>query len=99
MIDEMMVVLRQEEADDIAHKDRCENADNANANELDDLEAAIEKTEDKIKSTKETKTAVEGELQTTEDNMGKTQGEIDELTKFRTTESDDFKKESSKQLK
>jgi len=37
MVDEMMVVLRKEEADDIAHRDRCENSENANKNELADL--------------------------------------------------------------
>merc|ERR1740130_2615597 len=49
MVDEMMVVLRKEEADDIAHRDRCENSENANKNELADLAADIQKTKNSIK--------------------------------------------------
>merc|ERR1719491_540402 len=50
MIDEMMELLRKEEADDIAHRDRCENSENANKNELADLDANIKKTENANKN-------------------------------------------------
>merc|ERR1719401_3216963 len=37
-IDEMIALLRKEEQEDIEHRDICENNENANKNELDDLE-------------------------------------------------------------
>merc|ERR1719352_1768402 len=45
MIDEMISLLRKEEQEDIEHRDRCENSQNANGNELDDLAHDIKKTE------------------------------------------------------
>jgi len=49
MIDQMMVLLRKEEAADIVHRDLCENSENANKNELADIENAIQKTDAMIK--------------------------------------------------
>merc|ERR1712187_356152 len=36
MIDEMIGLLRKEEQEDIEHRDRCENSQNANKNEFED---------------------------------------------------------------
>merc|ERR1719454_2575719 len=44
MIDTMIALLRKEEMEDIEHRDRCENSENANTNEIDDLDHEIEKT-------------------------------------------------------
>merc|ERR1719162_1288264 len=91
MVDEMMEVLRKEEADDIAHRDRCENSENANKNELADLTADIKKTEDSIKRMENTVkdqavdvTVLEGDIAATENDMA-------ELLKFRNKEEVDFK--------
>lgn len=48
MIDKMMEVLRAEEQEDIEHRDRCENGENANSNEMEDLSSAIAKTDKKL---------------------------------------------------
>merc|ERR1719214_553861 len=47
MIDDMMAVLRKEEQDDIAHRDRCENGQNANKNSMEDLNNDITKAKKK----------------------------------------------------
>merc|ERR1719352_882281 len=92
MIDDMMVVLRKEEAEDIAQRDRCENGENANKNELEDLENSIEKTKDKIDRLGNSKKEVLGELDAVKEAIKDTKGEMEELLKFRNEESDAFKK-------
>merc|ERR1719265_1114129 len=44
MIDDMIALLRKEEAADIVHRDLCENSQNANKNEMADLQSMIEKS-------------------------------------------------------
>jgi hypothetical protein len=44
MIDHMIELVRKEEAEDIAHRDRCQNAEGKNANDMEDIKAAQEKT-------------------------------------------------------
>merc|ERR1711956_202892 len=48
MIDHMIELIRKEEAEDIAHRDRCHNAEGKNANDMEDIEAAKKKTKEKI---------------------------------------------------
>jgi len=43
MIDDMIKLLRKEEASDIEHRDKCERDINKNKNELEDLQTAIDK--------------------------------------------------------
>merc|ERR1719424_2795669 len=79
MIDEMTADLREEEQDDIDHRDRCEGKQNDNKNSKEDSQNAIDKAADKIK-------ALEGAIKTKEDEIKqlgkdiaaaeKTQGEI-----------------------
>jgi hypothetical protein len=66
MVDEMIEVLRKEEADDIAHRDRCENAQNANKNEAADLASSIKKTEASLKRMGNTKKTLLAEIKTLE---------------------------------
>jgi len=77
-IDKMMEILRKEEQSDIEHRDRCENGQNANANEMDDVNANIEKTKDNIerlerskKAAQEEKEAVEAEIKESDENLAK----------------------------
>jgi len=76
MIDQMIGVLRKEEQDDIEHRDRCENNQNANKNEMADLDHEMKKTTESLARMKRTKgdlekdiTAVTGDIQATEDDM------------------------------
>jgi len=78
MIDEMVALLREEEQSDIAHRDRCENGENANANEMEDAQSEIAKTDKKLgrldRSTKNAEKeldAVKGEIRESKANLQK----------------------------
>merc|ERR1719478_1592421 len=87
----MIALLRQEEADDIAHRDRCENAQNANANEAADLEHAIKKTEASLKRMGNTKKELEDEIGALEKEIAATNKDMKELLDFRNKEEADFR--------
>jgi len=91
MVDEMMVVLRKEEADDIAHRDRCENSENANKNELADLAAYIQKTNHSIKRMENTEKDQTADIKEMEGEIAATKDDMAELLKFRNQEEADFK--------
>merc|ERR1719331_3243751 len=91
MIDDMIVLLRKEEQDDIEHRDRCENAQNANGNELADLKNDIKKTEASLKRMGNTKKDLEDEIGALEKEIAATKKDMAELLKFRNKESADFK--------
>jgi len=60
MIDDMIKLLRKEEASDIEHRDKCEQEINKNKNELEDLQTAIDKATaslDRMSNTKKDNTA------------------------------------------
>jgi len=92
MIDEMIAVLRKEEQDDIAHRDRCENAANANKNQLADLDADIKKTEKAIKRMGNTKMELEGDIDKLKGQIKDTKKEMKDLLDFRNKEEAQFKK-------
>jgi len=90
MIDEMMTLLRTEEQDDIKHRDRCENAQNANSNEMADLKESIKKTKDSLGRMAREKKDLEGDVKNLEGEIKATTDDMDELLKFRNKESKDF---------
>jgi len=65
-VDQMIANLREEEQEDIVHRDRCQRADGKNTNDMQDINSAMTK----LNST---------ELQLQGDE-GKLQGEVDTLT-------------------
>merc|ERR1719421_820290 len=72
----MIVELRKEGQDDIDHKDRCQRAQNGNANENEDLQTRIEKLTTEIKRLNGVKdqlradiTTAEGDIESTETDM------------------------------
>jgi len=78
MIDQMMALLRKEEQSDIEHRDRCENNQNANTNQLADAESAIANTDKKLARLDRTKDnkiqeldAVRGEIDSSNDALAK----------------------------
>jgi len=91
MIDEMIGLLRVEEQEDIEHRDRCENNQNANANEIGDLEHEIKKTKDSLKRMGNTKGELEEEISNLEDEIKATKGDMAELLKFRNEDVKDFR--------
>jgi len=92
MVDEMIELLRKEEQSDIEHRDRCENSQNANKNELADLDASIKKTQKNLDRMGGTKSDLEGEIGGLRMEIEATQGDMAELLKFRNGEEQDFKK-------
>merc|ERR1719487_579368 len=91
MIDEMIALLRKEEQEDIEHRDRCENAQNANGNSLDDLDHEIKKTKDSLKRMKNTKKELEEEIGNLEKEIDATKKDMEQLLKFRNKEEADFR--------
>merc|ERR1740129_1011519 len=77
-IDAMIAVLRKEGMEDIQHRDRCQGAENANSNDMEDLNHEIEKSdkaiarmEDKEKTLENEIKALETEIKETEDELKK----------------------------
>jgi len=75
-IDRMIALLREEEQEDIDHRDRCERAEDKNANDMEDLNSSIAKAQDKIEAHQETErdlsneiTALEGQIENTQSEM------------------------------
>jgi len=85
-----MTLLRTEEQDDIKHRDRCENAQNANSNEMADLKESIKKTKDSLGRMAREKKDLEGDVKNLEGEIKATTDDMDELLKFRNKESKDF---------
>jgi len=91
MVDDMISVLRKEEQDDIEHRDRCENGQNANKNKLADLKSGIKKTQAALKRMGNTKKDLEGEISALETDIKATQKDMAELLKFRNKEEGEFR--------
>jgi len=91
MIDMMIGDLREEEQDDITHRDLCENQQNANNNEMDDLSHAIEKTEEALKRMKNTQGELAAEISALSADIKSTKDSQAELLKFRNEEEKDFR--------
>mmetsp|Transcript_62374 Transcript_62374/g.97064 ORF Transcript_62374/g.97064 Transcript_62374/m.97064 type:complete len:699 (-) Transcript_62374:53-2149(-) len=91
MIDEMIGLLRKEEAEDIVHRDLCENTQNANKNELADLDHDITKAGESLKRMENTKSELESEIESIEGEIESTKKEMAELLDFRNKEEGEFK--------
>jgi len=90
MIDDMMGLLRKEEAEDIVHRDLCENSLNANKNELADLTQQMKKADQMLRRFGNTKGELEAEIGALETDIAGTDKSMKELLDMRNTESSDF---------
>mmetsp|Transcript_121384 Transcript_121384/g.339911 ORF Transcript_121384/g.339911 Transcript_121384/m.339911 type:complete len:468 (+) Transcript_121384:1-1404(+) len=90
-IDQMMEVLRQEEQDDIAHRDRCENAADKNTNDMEDLGSAIGKAEKKINRSKDRAGQLKIDIDTLKAAISQTETEMKELLDLRNDDVADFR--------
>merc|ERR1719240_703249 len=91
MIDDMIALLRKEEASDIVHRDICENSQNANKNELADIASQIDKVKAMLKRMGNTKKELQGEIKNLEADIAGTEKSLADLLKFRNTEEKQFK--------
>jgi hypothetical protein len=89
-IDQMHEVLRAEEAEDIAHRDRCQGTIQQSSNQREDLDHTIKKTEAEIKRMEDQKVQLEGKMTALDVDINNTKQEKVELLDMRTKEHSDF---------
>merc|ERR1712129_357725 len=90
MIDHMIELIRKEEAEDIAHRDRCQNAEGKNANDMEDIKAAQEKTKEKIGRLEDKEKDLKSKIDELDDQMDDTKKKMKERLKLRNGEQEDF---------
>mmetsp|Transcript_83100 Transcript_83100/g.240066 ORF Transcript_83100/g.240066 Transcript_83100/m.240066 type:complete len:713 (+) Transcript_83100:52-2190(+) len=91
-IDQMMEVLRREEQDDIAHRDRCQNAQNKNANDVEDLNSAIDKAGKTIEQLGNDATQLQNEIDIVKGEINATRNSMKEALKLRNEDEAAFRK-------
>jgi hypothetical protein len=91
-IDEMIALLRKEDAMDIEHRDRCQNAENANKNNKEDLEGDVAKAESSLKVMEGEEKELGSAISDLEKEIAESKKNKEELLKLRNKEESDFKK-------
>jgi len=92
MIDRMIEDLRNEEQEDIQHKDRCENSENANSNEKDDLAHSAGTMKDEIERLEDAKKAMMKALDALDQEEKDLEKQMEERLKLRNEEHEEFKR-------
>jgi septal ring factor EnvC (AmiA/AmiB activator) len=92
MIDDMVATLRKEEAEDIAHRDRCQSAQNKNGNDKADLDSDISKAGDKLTRLGDKEDELKATISSLEDDLAKTKSDMEELLEMRNEEVEAFRK-------
>merc|ERR1719242_2265231 len=85
-IDAMIAVLRKEGMADIEHRDRCQGAENKNANDMEDLDHDIKKSEMSIERMKDKVKTLDGEIKTLVIEIGETEDEMAKQLDLRNNE-------------
>jgi len=83
--------LRQEEQDDIQHRDRCEGAENKNANGVEDLTHAMKKAETLIDNLQANMDSLEAKVAQLDDDIAKSNQDLNQLLKMRNAEVKEFR--------
>eukprot|EP00747_Dinoflagellata_sp_TGD_P138696 gnl/TRDRNA2_/TRDRNA2_175812_c2_seq7.p1 gnl/TRDRNA2_/TRDRNA2_175812_c2~~gnl/TRDRNA2_/TRDRNA2_175812_c2_seq7.p1 ORF type:complete len:447 (+),score=178.14 gnl/TRDRNA2_/TRDRNA2_175812_c2_seq7:2-1342(+) len=91
-VDKMIENLRDEEAADIEHKDRCEAQQAANANEISDLQHFLKKNDEKIGRMNDEAEAMNVKIETLVAEMKEIDKELKELLDMRNEEHAKFVK-------
>jgi predicted nucleic acid-binding Zn-ribbon protein len=90
-IDAMIVDLRKEEQDDIAHRDRCEKQQGKNANDMEDLDHSIQKTKDEISRMETKESELKASIETLTAGIKETESEMATLLKLRNKAVEEFR--------
>jgi len=90
MIDEMMGLLRKEEQSDIEHRDRCENGQNANANQMEDLNSAIAKNGKELERMGRTDKNLEKDLTAVKGEISASKKDLASLLEARNKDHEEF---------
>lgn len=92
-IDNMIQILRVEEQDDIAHRDRCQRSENKNGNEIEDLEGEIKKKDAVIGRLSDEATSVKEQIAELDTQMKATEADMADLLEMRNKDSQEFKQQ------
>jgi len=98
MVENMMLLLKREEADDIEHRDRCNNKARDNKEVRADLEFDIDKVEKKLKRMGDDKKEMEATIEELKDTIKATnetlnsgnEDRLEELEAFKEAHKDDL---------
>jgi len=91
MIDEMITLLRQEEQDDIAHRNRCQTAEKKNSNEREDLNNDIDKAGQELERMENVEKEMQTQLDKLVNDINVTRDEMADRKKIRIAEHKEFK--------
>lgn len=91
MIDSMIATLRKEEAEDIAHRDRCENSQGKNGNDMDDLDHDIEKAGAAIDRMGDKEVELKSTIKMLDEEIVQSKQSLEELLSMRNDEQNAFK--------
>jgi len=89
-IDEMTKILREEEQDDITHRDRCQGSQNKNGNDIEDAEHNIAKTESELQRMEGVSNELKDKVNTLDGEINATGEDMATLLKMRNKESKEF---------
>lgn len=89
-IDKMIKLCREEEQEDIEHRDRCENAENANANNMEDIHMHEERTKGEKEHLENEGAAKAEQKEEVEKQMEETKKEMEELLDLRNKDHAEF---------
>eukprot|EP00419_Tripos_fusus_P008594 CAMPEP_0172659940 /NCGR_PEP_ID=MMETSP1074-20121228/3789_1 /TAXON_ID=2916 /ORGANISM="Ceratium fusus, Strain PA161109" /LENGTH=713 /DNA_ID=CAMNT_0013475523 /DNA_START=63 /DNA_END=2204 /DNA_ORIENTATION=- len=92
MIDRMIELIRKEEVDDIAHRDRCQNAEGKNGNDIEDIKTAKAQTKKKLARLSDNVKSTKSSIKELEKAMKETKKSMKERLAIRNKEHDDFEK-------
>jgi hypothetical protein len=91
MIDKMIELLRKEEQDDIAHRDRCQNEQNKNGYDREDFASDIDKAEKELERMTDVEKEMKSQIATLEDDIRNTKEEMAQRLEMRNEERAEFK--------
>lgn len=90
MIDEMIALLRKEDQEDIAHRDRCQGGEAKNKIDREDLAHEIEKETEALEHMADTEKKLEKEIATLTESIKTTEDEMVKRLEMRNTERAEF---------
>jgi len=91
-IDGLITTMREEEADDIKHRDRCEKDQGANKNDMEDLEHSIDKTKKSITRMEGEGDALQTKMDDLETEIEATKKDLEDRLEMRNKEKEEFLK-------
>jgi len=83
MIDDMVAVLRKQERDDIEHRDRCQNDQDKNTNDIAEITRVMGKSQSRLDQLNRSRTSLEAERATIQNHIFSAEKGISDLTNFR----------------